>query len=264
MAISEIGNVFRHIQVAFESGTVAGMTDRQLLERFAASRDQEAELAFAALVQRHGPMVLRVCGKILRNHQDAQDAFQATFLILARKVGTLWVQDSLGPWLHGVACRVAICAREAAARRRRHERRAAEISIPFVDGPDDEHDDLVAILHIQIGQLPGKYRVPIVLCDLEGETYESAARKLGCPVGTVKSRLARGRERLRNRILRHGTDLSPAVFLRKRSPSGPRTQPSRPCCSTQRLRSPGGFAWGPRQPNSYGRPSLTLRKECSG
>ena len=96
MAIGEIGNVFRHIQVAFESGTVAGMTDRQLVERFAASRDQEAELAFAALVQRHGPMVLRVCRSILRNHQDAQDAFQATFLILARKAGTLWVQDSLG------------------------------------------------------------------------------------------------------------------------------------------------------------------------
>lgn len=193
---------------------LTNVTDRQLAERFAASRDQEAELAFAALVQRHGPMVLRVCGNILRNHQDAQDAFQATFLILARKAGTLWVQDSLGPWLHGVACRVAICSREAAARRRRHERRKAETSIPFVDGPDDEHDDLVAILHVQIGQLPGKYRVPIVLCDLEGETYESAAQQLGCPVGTIKSRLARGRERLRNRILRQGADLSPAVLGR--------------------------------------------------
>ena len=118
MAVREIGRVFRQIQVAFEVGTVAGLTDRQLVERFMARRDPVGESAFAALVQRHGPMVLRVCRGILRNHQDAEDAFQATFLILARKGGSLWVRDSVGPWLHGVACRVAACSRASIARRR--------------------------------------------------------------------------------------------------------------------------------------------------
>src|SRR5205823_1441985 len=95
------------IDIAFNAGTVVGLTDQQLVERFAARRDAYSEAAFAALVRRHGAMVLRVCQNILRDHHDAQDAFQATFLILARKAGTLWVGDSLGPWLHGVACRVA-------------------------------------------------------------------------------------------------------------------------------------------------------------
>ena len=117
----QASTILQQIDIAFNAGTVVGLTDRQLVERFAARRDPIAEVAFAALVRRHGPMVLRVCRKVLRNHHDAQDSFQATFLILARKAGSLRVEDSLGPWLHGVAYRVASTSKAAAARRRAHE-----------------------------------------------------------------------------------------------------------------------------------------------
>src|SRR5205085_6989931 len=109
----------------FNVGTIRELTDGQLLERFASDRGEAAELAFAALVERHGPMVLRVCRGVLADPDDTQDAFQATFLILVRKARALWVRDSLGPWLHQVAFRTASCARSAAVRRRRHERHAA-------------------------------------------------------------------------------------------------------------------------------------------
>jgi RNA polymerase sigma factor (sigma-70 family) len=212
VGFGETGKLLRHIQVAFEGGSVAGLTDRQLVERFASRCDPGGEAAFAALMQRHGPMVLRVCRGVLRNHADAQDAFQATFLILAQKAGKLWVRDSVGPWLHGVACRVAACSKASAARRRRHERTAAGATARLSDGRDGDHDDLIALLHEELVRLPERYRAPIVLCDLEGQTYEAAARQLGCPMGTVKSRLARGRDRLRYRILRRGKELSPAVL----------------------------------------------------
>ena len=224
MAIDEIGKVLRHIQVAFEFGTVTGLTDRQLVERFAAHRDSDAEVAFAALVQRHGPMVMRVCRSILRNHQDAQDAFQTTFLILAQKAGSLWVRDSVGPWLHGVACRVAACSRAAAARRRFHERRAAVMTTHSSGARDDGHDDMNALVHECLARLPERYRVPIVLCDLEGQTYEAVARLRGCPVGTVKSRLARGRERLRNMLERRGA--SPVLEVLAGACRGAKTLPS--------------------------------------
>jgi RNA polymerase sigma factor (sigma-70 family) len=165
------------LQAIFEGGTVAGLTDGQLLDRFVARRAEEAEPAFNALVARHGPMVLRVCRGILRNHQDAEDAFQATFLVLARKAGSLWVRDSMGPWLHGVACRVAGASRAAAARRRTHESRAAGMTPTLVSG--ENCDDVGPIIHEEIARLPERYRAPVVLCDLEGRTYEEAARVLG-------------------------------------------------------------------------------------
>jgi RNA polymerase sigma factor (sigma-70 family) len=211
VAVGELGRAHRQIQIAFEAGTVTGLTDRELVEQFAASRDPAGELAFAALVQRHGPMVLRVCRSILRNPQDSEDAFQATFLILARKAGSLWVRDSVGPWLHEVACRVAACSKAATARRRRHERRSADLNSPQSNVHDD-HEDLTALVHTELGHLPDKYRAPIVLCDLEGQSYEAAARQLGCPIGTVKSRLARGRIRLRDRIERRGAGPSLGVI----------------------------------------------------
>ena len=213
MAIGEMGKVLRHIQVAFDVGTANGLTDRQLVEQFAARSDSASELAFAALVQRHGPMVLRVCRGILRNHQDTEDAFQATFLVLGRKAGSLWVRDSMGPWLHGVACRVAASSKMAIARRRRHERGAAAITPWCSDNRVDDNEGLKALLHEELGRLPERFRTPIVLCDLEGQTYETVARQLGWPVGTVKSRLARGRERLRDRIVRRGADVSPAMLI---------------------------------------------------
>jgi RNA polymerase sigma factor (sigma-70 family) len=183
-------------------GAVGGLTDGQLLERFLGRRDEGAELAFAVLVERHGPMVLRVCRALLRDPHDAQDAFQATFLVLVRRAGSIRTRDSVGSWLHGVACRVAAAARSASARRLKHEHRSAgDATRPAAD-PDQL--DLAPVLHAEIERLQAKYRVPIVLCHLEGLTHEQAAARLGWPVGTVRSRLARGRERLRLRLLRRG------------------------------------------------------------
>src|SRR5690242_783962 len=118
MANGSNGTVVRLVHTVFTAGTVAGQSDGQLLARFATRGGDAAELAFSALVERHGPMVLRVCRAILRDEHDAQDAFQATFLVLARKAGSLWASDSLGPWLYRVAFRTASCARSAEIVRR--------------------------------------------------------------------------------------------------------------------------------------------------
>jgi len=209
MAKGDQGIALRHLSTLFCVGAVGGLTDAQLLEQFTTRRDESAELAFEALVERHGPMVLRTCRSVLRDPHDVDDAFQATFLVLVRRAGSLWVRDSLGPWLHQVAHRTASCARSAAARRRRHERLAAASAADLDDGPDG--DDLGALLHEEVSRLPGRYRPAVVLCLLEGLTPEQAARHLSCPVGTVHSRLARGRERLRARLTRRG--LAPAAWL---------------------------------------------------
>jgi RNA polymerase sigma factor (sigma-70 family) len=187
---------------------MCGLGDGQLLKRFNAG-GEAAESAFAALVERHGPMVLHACRKILRDEHDAQDAFQATFLILVRKAGSLWVRDSLGPWLHRVACRSSARASQAASRRRFFERRSAEAgrssstAVKCEGGWD--------VLHEEIDRLPERFRAALVLCDLEGRTYEDAAQQLACPVGTVKSRLARARERLRRRLEGRGAASVAAV-----------------------------------------------------
>jgi RNA polymerase sigma factor (sigma-70 family) len=216
------GAVLRDLSLLFDGEAITGLTDGQLLERFTTSGSEAAERAFAVIVERHGAMVLRTCRSILRDDHDAQDASQATFLILARRGRALWVRDSLGPWLHRVARRVAVHARRAAVRRRAAEQRAARAE----DRPSSRADrgDLGAAVHEEIDRLPDRYRIPIVLCDLEGRTYEEAARHLGCPVGTVKSRLARGRERLRDRLSRHGiapsTGLAEVVPLTELASSG--------------------------------------------
>jgi HlyD family secretion protein len=208
VAIGNDGAVLRQLDRLFNVGTCQELTDGQLLERFATDRDLAAEQAFAILLERHGPMVLRVCRGVLDDPHDAQDAFQATFLVLVRKARALWVRDSLGPWLHQVAYRTASCARSAIARRRRHERRAAKKEEVVHAEPALE---LERLLHHEIDRLPERYRAPVVLCDLEGRSHEQAARHLGWPVGTVKSRLSRGRERLRNRLLKSG--ISPDAGL---------------------------------------------------
>jgi RNA polymerase sigma factor (sigma-70 family) len=180
-----------------------------LLERYTTGTGEEAELAFATLVERHGPMVLRVCRDLLRDEHAAHDAFQATFLVLVRRAGSLWTRDSLGPWLYQVAVRVARNARSAAARRRRHERKAATLAARSMSG--EGRDDCGSVLHEELCRLPERYRAVIVLCGLEGLTQEQAARHLGWPIGTVQSRLARGRERLRGRLIRRG--VAPGVAL---------------------------------------------------
>jgi RND family efflux transporter MFP subunit len=201
--MEQTSRLSRQIGSLMAIGTAAGLTDGQLLERFLTCESETAEQAFAALVERHGPMVLRVCRSILPDPHDADDAFQATFLVLVRKTRALWVQDSLGPWLHQVALRTASYARAAAVRRRKHESSAAR---PVREVPAEEPNDLGPLLHEEVGRLPEPFRVPVVLCDLQGTSHEQAARHLGWPVGTVKSRLARARQRLRERLLRRGLE----------------------------------------------------------
>jgi RNA polymerase sigma factor (sigma-70 family) len=180
------------------------LDDRRLLEQFVTARDPAA---FAALVERHGPMVQGVCRRVLHDIHAAEDAFQATFLVLVHKARSLGRPELLGPWLYGVAYRTAVRARDAAARRRAHERE-------MIDMPGDDPTvevawrDLRAVLDEELDRLAQRYRVPLVLFYLEGKTTEEVARQLGCPKGTVQSRLARGRDRLRARLMRRGVTLS--------------------------------------------------------
>jgi RNA polymerase sigma factor (sigma-70 family) len=199
----------RQVQVLFDLGTMGGLSDRQLLDRFASRADDAAEPAFAALIERHGPMVLRTCRSILRDEHAVEDAFQATFLVLVRRAGSLWVRDSLGPWLLQVAVRVASSARSAEARRHRHENRKAEQTDTLVH--DRVGDDVRPVIHEELSRLPERFRAPLVLCCMEGLTQQQAAGHLGWPLGTLQSRLARGRERLRGRLLRRG--LTPSAAL---------------------------------------------------
>ena len=197
------------IRLLFEVGTVAGMSDGQLLDRFLDRRGDEeaAEVAFAALVERHGPMVLRACRARLGDEHDAQDAFQATFLILARKAGSIRKHESAASWLLGVARRVASCARRAAAVRRAKERKAAGGKVDLVAEAD--RSDLVPAVREEVGDLPEKYRTPLMLCLLDGLTHEQAATRLGWPVGTVKTRVRRAKDRLRVALTRRG--LAPSL-----------------------------------------------------
>jgi RNA polymerase sigma factor (sigma-70 family) len=213
------GATRRQLQTLFNLGVIGELTDGQLLERFATRSGEVGELAFAALVERHGPMVLRVCRNLLRDPNDVQDAFQATFLVLVQKSRSLWVRDSLGPWLHRVAHRVATRAGKSAARRREHERRAAALRHTMVS-EGTEREDISAILHHEVDRLPERYRVPVVLCDLQGLTHEKAARHLGWPVGTVKSRLARARELLRGRLSRRGLGPPGEMLIAERGLGG--------------------------------------------
>jgi RNA polymerase sigma factor (sigma-70 family) len=180
------------------------LSDGELLERFLARRDAEA---FAALVRRHGPTVLGVCRRVLRDGHDAEDAFQATFLVLAERARSIGRREALGSWLYGVAYRVALRARTDAARRRRHEGRAAT-GAEAVPGHDPTWDDVRPVLDEEVSRLPDKYRRPVVLCYFEGKTYQEAARLLGCPAGTASVRLARARELLRTRLALRGLALS--------------------------------------------------------
>ena len=203
----------RDLQTIFNAGTLAGLSDGQLLERIAALRgagregNTEVESAFALLIERHGPMVLRVCRGVLGDPHEADDAFQATFLVLLRQAGSIRKRESVGPWLHGVAHRVAACARSAAARRRSHERRWFERrqgGRSLADGGSRTTSSSRPRSTPSSDRLPERYRAPIVLCDLEERSLDEAARQLGWPLGTVKSRLNRGRQQLRDRLVRRG------------------------------------------------------------
>jgi RNA polymerase sigma factor (sigma-70 family) len=204
------GAGLREIRTLFTLGTVGSLTDGELLGLFVARRNESAEIAFAALVERHGPMVFRVCRSILHDEHDANDAFQATFLVLFDRAGSIRDRLSVASWLHGVALRVASCARGAVVRRRARERHAANLAAVSAT-VDRVEPDLAPAVHEELTRLPERYRMPIMLCYLEGLACEEAARLLKLPVGTVKSRLARGRDRLRTRLIRRG--FVPSVVL---------------------------------------------------
>jgi RNA polymerase sigma factor (sigma-70 family) len=199
------------IRRLFQRGVLGDLTDGQLLERFTAGSMEDAEPAFAALVGRHAPMVWRVCRRVLREPHDAEDAFQATFLVLVQNARSVRRKDSVASWLHGVAYRVACCARSAEGRRSRHENRFLVGRERADRGDELESLERSAIVHEELGRLSDPHRQAGVLCDLEELTHEQAAARLGWPVGTVKSRLARGRKRLRARLIRRG--LAPASGL---------------------------------------------------
>src|SRR6516165_6419960 len=178
------------------------LTDGQLLDRFLARRD---EAAFAALVRRHGPMVLGVCRRVLRNQADAEDAFQATFLVLVRKAAAIRSQN-VGSWLYGVAHNTALKALAMNRKRRTKEREVG--SVPRTRTAEPGGCELRALLDAELSRLPDRYRAPLVLCDLEGKTIKEAARHLGWPQGTAATRLARGRTLLARRLAKHGLIVS--------------------------------------------------------
>src|SRR5579884_3903586 len=183
------------------------LSDQQLLERFLHER---SEASFAALVARHGPMVLSVCRRILQHAQDAEDAFQATFLVLARKAGSIRKQTSLGSWLHGVAYHSAECLRAKTRRRTAHERRLN--AAPPGEAMDDiTWRELRSVLDDELRSLPEKYRAPLVLCYLEGRTQDEAARQLGWSKNTFRRRLESARNSLGRRLTRRGITLSAAL-----------------------------------------------------
>ncbi len=181
-----------------------GMTDGQLLARFLAQRD---EAAFESVVRRHGPMVLGVCRRVLRHPQDAEDAFQATFLVLVKKAASIAQRELLANWLYGVAYRTALDARAAALRRQTRERQVSPMPEPPADAKDPGAD-LRPILDQELNRLADRYRVPVVLCDLHGRTRRDVARQLGIPVGTLSGRLTVARRLLARRLARYGLGFS--------------------------------------------------------
>jgi len=182
------------------------MTDGQLLGEFVSRRD---EAAFARLVERHGPMVLGVCRRLLGHRQDAEDAFQATFIVLARRASSVRPREQVGNWLYGVAYRTALGARRLAAKRQAREKQVNDMPHPAVE-PDALWQDVRPVLDEELDRLPNKYRLPIVLCDLESRTRKEVARQLGLPEGTLSNRLAAGRQLLAARLTRRGLTLSGA------------------------------------------------------
>jgi RNA polymerase sigma factor (sigma-70 family) len=220
MAYAATGSVFRQIESLYDGGSVAGMTDRQLLERFLARRDPAGEAAFAALVTRHGPMVLDVCRSIMGDLHHAEDAFQAVFLVLARRAGSIRDPELLGNWLYGVALRTARCAKLQIDRQRKNEEQSAMSRLDSGASTAVEsiaREDMEA-LHDEISRLPGPFRLPVVLCYFEGLTLDEAARRLRWPAGTLRSRLARARDKLRIGLTRRGVVLPTAVLAAGLSP----------------------------------------------
>jgi RNA polymerase sigma factor (sigma-70 family) len=203
--------VWQQLDGLFRFGAAGQLSDEELLGRFVARRDEAAEAAFAALVERHGPMVLGVCRRVLGDRHEAEDAFQATFLVLTRKASAIAGRGQLANWLFGVACRTALGARTRGTRRKAREQRAQAISGSSVTPAGDDEVarcELRSILDEELARLPERYRGAVVLCELEGLSRRTAARRLGISEGTLASRLARAKDELRLRLARRGLALT--------------------------------------------------------
>jgi RNA polymerase sigma factor (sigma-70 family) len=210
--LHSLASILRQIRSLHNRNDTKVVSDGELLRRFQTRGD---ETAFELLVWRHGPMVLGICRRVLRDHHAAEDAFQATFLTLARKAGSIGVRDALAGWLYTVAHRVALAARARRARQETHEWPALgmegnEPAYLPPDGPADHEER--ELLRAEIDRLPDAFRAVIVLCCLEGRTRSEAAEQLGVPMGTVESRLVRARERLRRGLSARGLFMAAAPF----------------------------------------------------
>jgi RNA polymerase sigma factor (sigma-70 family) len=216
------GILLRQIDRLFCDGTLAGLGDGQLLERYLANGD---ETAFEALVDRHGPMLLGLCRRMLRDPQDIEDAFQATFLVLVRSGRSVRDRDFVSTWLYRVAFRATRQIRSQTLRRRNCE---IQVASPEASVGSDAADirEIGPVLDQELNRLPEKYRAPLVLCYLQGRTHDQAALALRCPVGTVRSRMARGRDLLKKRLTRRGCVSTVAVLG-----TGSRTQRPSACAA---------------------------------
>jgi RNA polymerase sigma factor (sigma-70 family) len=218
MANDTLNPLVRRLRRA--AGPAGDLTDRQLLARFVGRRD---EAAFASLVRRHGRLVLAACRRVLADDADVEDAFQTTFLVLARKAAAVEWAESVGPWLYGVAHREAVRARTAAARRRRHEANVATRGDAAAPAPDLSWREACDLLHRELDRLPDRYRLPLLACYLEGRSRDEAAAQLGWSAGAVKGRLERGRLLLRDRLARRGVALSVGLLAAVAAPASAET-----------------------------------------
>jgi RNA polymerase sigma factor (sigma-70 family) len=208
MAVKPLGKVLSYVYRAIGPSEAARWTDGEALEAFVCRQDQAA---FNELLRRHGALVWGVCSRLLAEPHDAEDAFQATFLVLIRKAHTFQGRSSLTTWLYGIAHRVALKARARAARRRKQERRFAQMrpgDVPVQAG----WEELRPVLDAELSRLPEKYRYPLVLCYLQGKTHDEAARELGHPTGSMSKLIGRGRELLRERLAQRGVVVSGAAL----------------------------------------------------
>ncbi len=222
MADAASPSLVQQLGSLFDSGTAAGLSDRQLLERFVARRNEAAEAAFAALVARHGPMVMGVCRQLLGDRHHAEDAFQAVFLVLARKARSLRDPELLGNWLYGVALRTARKARGRLVRRRETEEyRSVRLHARDVATLAEQamlERERAEALHREIDRLPGTFRAAVVLCYFEGLSPDEAAQRLRWPAGTLRSRLVRAREKLRRGLALRGVALPAAALAAAPAP----------------------------------------------
>jgi RNA polymerase sigma factor (sigma-70 family) len=200
MATTPMSRVVGHLRRVALLQEADRLTDSQLLESFLIGQE---DTAFEALVRRHGPMILGVCRRVLNDRHDAEDAFQATFLVLLRKAASIGKRELVANWLHGVAYRTALKARKATVRRRAKERQVEDMPQKQV-AREDAIQDMLPLLDQELTRLPDKYRVPIILCDLEGKTRKAAAKQLAVPEKTLSTRLERARTMLAKRLSRHG------------------------------------------------------------